>query len=1340
MRRFGRILLRAMAAITVLFLLAALAGFVVVQSGWFHEYVRKQIVEQVEKATGGRVEVGRFSFRGSTLTAQISPFVLHGREAEGEPPLLNIESLAIGFRILSIAERRIDLATLHVEKPRVRIVIYPDGSDNIPAPRPKLNSTVWSEDVVNLAIRQYDISDGLVEVDERRVPLNLHGEGLALKMAYDSKTPSYKGQVASQQLRALIAGLAPIDFGGSAQFAIEKTRLVFSALHVQTRESKADLTGELHDLRHPRGAFKVKATGPLRELVKLFPIPLEPVGTAAFDGALQVNFAKIFEIDIQGRAQARGIGFSQDRVKIEGADVGAALHLTTDLVELSNIQASALGAQFAGSARLDHWSQFQVQGDVHDLTVEQAAKIVTDRPMPWNGTLAGSVAMTATLGERDTDAKVSLAISPAPSGAPLEGMLDASYNQAAGEITLASSYLQTPATRLDASGALNRRIDVQFRSTNLDDLMPALALLEQDAPREIPLKLNADGVVTAAGTVTGTLDRPAFRGQASVTNGRVQGHSFDRFTTTLSASPETIAATRFTLARGATEATGDVTATARDGKFDDATLAGQFTARNIDLAEMMKEAGGTVAVTGTASATVRAAGSVQQPEAEVTLDVQKPTAFGEQADRIRGVVHVSRGGLEISNGTAEDGPGRVQFSGTYRLAANDWKTGAAEFRVATQNLPSARIEALSKIQPPVEARLTGDVRAEGRVASGGFALSSASGNLSAQSVTVDHQVVGDFSLTAETRGADVSIDAKGKVEDSTFEGQGSWRLEGDQPGTANIRVARMNIDSLHRLAMLGGAAPHEAQPDLPLEGFVEGHAAVTLALRRPRDFHADVTLDAVQFNPKPGQALRLGVQPQDIVLKNNQPVVIAIDSKQATVRSGRFSGRDTEIEVGGTVPFAAGGGADLSIQGKLNLIALQLLNPNLLAKGNATVHATVRGSLTDPSLNGTLMLNDASLFMNDVPTGLDHANGSVVFDRRRATIENRLTASINGGDVAGTVSFGGFLEFGTSLTYRLQAETKQVRFRGIEDLSVTGEAKLALNGTSDASTLSGTVTLLRAAFTPRADLGRLLASMARPSASPATPSDYLKGMQFDVQIQSSPDFELQTALTRDVEASVELRLRGSPLRPVMLGTISVNQGEIQVLGNKYTIDRGDIRFLNPVKIEPIFDLVLETRAKGHTVTVSFSGTADKFTPNYSSDPPLQPSEIIALIAVGRDPSQYGSTSAQSSSSSASFLEAGGGLVSQAVSEQLTSKVQRFFGASHVKVDPTTTGIDNSVQARLTFEQEISKDITMTYITNLNYTAEQIVRLEWSLNRNWSAVAVRDANGLFGIDFQYRKRF
>jgi translocation and assembly module TamB len=85
-------------------------------------------------------------------------------------------------------------------------------------------------------------------------------------------------------------------------------------------------------------------------------------------------------------------------------------------------------------------------------------------------------------------------------------------------------------------------------------------------------------------------------------------------------------------------------------------------------------------------------------------------------------------------------------------------------------------------------------------------------------------------------------------------------------------------------------------------------------------------------------------------------------------------------------------------------------------------------------------------------------------------------------------------------------------------------------------------------------------------------------------------------------------------------------------------------------------------------------------------------------------------------------------------------LQRFFGASRVKIDPTLTGADYLPQARLIIEQPVSQDLTLTYITNLNRTEEQIVQIEWDFNRRWSAIATREASGVFGIDVIYRRRF
>jgi translocation and assembly module TamB len=145
--------------------------------------------------------------------------------------------------------------------------------------------------------------------------------------------------------------------------------------------------------------------------------------------------------------------------------------------------------------------------------------------------------------------------------------------------------------------------------------------------------------------------------------------------------------------------------------------------------------------------------------------------------------------------------------------------------------------------------------------------------------------------------------------------------------------------------------------------------------------------------------------------------------------------------------------------------------------------------------------------------------------------------------------------------------------------------------------------------------------------------------------------------------------------------------------------------------------------------------------SYRSDPPMQSSEILALLAVGRTPNSTTSSVAQPTPAQSQGLFGGDSsmIVGAAVSAGINGRLQRFFGISRVRLDPQLTGIDNVPQARLTLEQQVSRDVTLTYITNLNRTQQQIVRIDWDISRAWSVVAVRDENGIFGIDINFRKR-
>jgi translocation and assembly module TamB len=1339
MRKMKRIVLWTLAALAALMFLASIAGVLIVRSDRFHQYIQRTVVEQAERATGGRVELGAFSLDWHNLTVRVQDFVLHGKESPAEPPLLQIGSATLGLRIVSVLETKVDLASLRVERPQAYFVVYADGSSNFPGPTAR-SDKLWSEELLNLKIGAYEIADGQVEYEGRRIPLHVKGEHLRARMSYEAQTPSYRGEVSTDSLLISPEGYGPIPTSMNATFVIEKSRISLPQVHVATKQSSADLSGTFDDPRVLHGTFSMKGNVAVREAVSIFHLPLEPTGTASIDGQLTVAFADPFTSSLRGRVIARGLGFTQDRLKIQDAEVRGNLQLTRERLTLEQMTATALGAKVAGRADLEQGRQFHVEGTIDGLDLRAAAATLTDRPVPWSGTMAGNFSADATVDRADTIARANLSIVPAAGGMPVEGHLDVAYDQAAGTVELGSSSVATPSTRVEVSGTLGRMLRVRLRSTDLNDLLPALAMAEQNPPTEIPLKLR-NGSVTADGSVAGPLDNPRFTGQVTASNGEIQGYGFDQFTGEIDATRMELSGTRLAASRGAMTASGSGRLSAREGSFEDAGIAAQLELRNAPVGELAREAGSTVAITGTGSASVRLAGSVRRPEAEVALDIQRPAAFGEQIDHVRANAHYRPGELDISDGIASDGTSELQFNGSYKHPEGDLKSGEVSFDAVAQNVTASRIEHVARISPPVDALLGGRLRGTARIANGSFELTAATADLTGKGLTVDGEPIGDLTLTAETKGTEMTVRAGGNIRESTVEASGKWRLEGDAPGEATVKFSRMSIDSVHDLVMLGRTENRPAEP--PFEGFVDGGATITLPLKKPEAFRAKVILDTVQINPRPSQALQLGVQQQDVILKNSQPLVVDVTKERAQLSTTQFTGRDTNVSVEGAIPFQGTAGADLSVRGNINLVILQLINRDLVAKGNANLQVSIRGNLQDPNVNGRLQLSKASLSYGDLPYVVENAAGSIAFDRNRATIE-KLTAEISGGTLSftGSLDFGAPLDSGTALVYRLQAAARSVRVRLPQDLSTTFDADLRLTGASDASTLSGTVTLNRASFNPRSDLGSLLAEASAPTPVPTAPNEYLRGMQFDVQIESASNFQVETSLTRNVEAEVDLRMRGSPVRPVLLGTISINQGEVQVFGTKYAINRGDIRFLNPVKIEPTVDMDLETKLRGITVDVTLAGPPNNLKMNWSSDPPLQQSEIIALLTTGRDPSQVLNQSAPgvSSGGANNFAAAGTGLVGQALNAQISSRFQRFFGAARVKIDPTLVGVDNLPQARLTVEQPVSKTVTLTYITNLNRTQEQLIQMQVDLDKNWSVILVRDPNGLLGGDLQFRKRF
>ena len=108
--------------------------------------------------------------------------------------------------------------------------------------------------------------------------------------------------------------------------------------------------------------------------------------------------------------------------------------------------------------------------------------------------------------------------------------------------------------------------------------------------------------------------------------------------------------------------------------------------------------------------------------------------------------------------------------------------------------------------------------------------------------------------------------------------------------------------------------------------------------------------------------------------------------------------------------------------------------------------------------------------------------------------------------------------------------------------------------------------------------------MVAQSGSPvpliATDSEFLRNIQFDVRIRTTPNATLVSQYTQEVQTEADLRLRGSLIKPVVLGRVLVHQGLVQFFGNRYTISRGELLFYSTATLAPSLDLDLETRIRG----------------------------------------------------------------------------------------------------------------------------------------------------------------
>jgi translocation and assembly module TamB len=323
---------------------------------------------------------------------------------------------------------------------------------------------------------------------------------------------------------------------------------------------------------------------------------------------------------------------------------------------------------------------------------------------------------------------------------------------------------------------------------------------------------------------------------------------------------------------------------------------------------------------------------------------------------------------------------------------------------------------------------------------------------------------------------------------------------------------------------------------------------------------------------------------------------------------------------------------------------------------------------------------------------------------------------------------------GAGWQYNLSGTVTSVRVRYPEGLSTWVDGQVNWSGTVESSRLEGGLTITRQSTGPSFDLAR--AFLTREEGTAAVMPAMLRNTRLNLELSSSPDIRLDTLTARNVQTDIEMQIQGTIDRPVWLGRIGILQGEIDFAGKRYAVNRGEITFLNPFRTEPELNLSVQSRVQKYDIAMDFTGPPDRLTVTYRSDPPLPPRDILALLVAGNSRE----TSLEASASQPVPQVGADALLTQALRSQITGRLDRLFGMGRFRVDPQISGLGRSTNASIALEQRFTDDLSLTYITDVTSSQQQLIQGEWTISPMLSVVGIRDQNGLIGVNFQITLRF
>jgi len=1320
----------------VLALIAALVWGVgyVLQPGWVQDLIALRLAGSLERSTGLQVEWRSFSFNPWRLEASVRGLTLHGRQREGEPPLFAADQVETQWNLISIWSLNADLARLRVLNPRIYVAVSEDGESNLPVRPAASEDGAWMQRLFSFQIRRLEVLRGELRWNDVSRPLNFRAENMVATLASEPGSDRFTGRLEYQDGALTVGARPPIASRVRARFSLYPTRAEIESLEWLTERSRLTAQGAVEDFRSPNVRLQYELQLDLREAGDL-------VGSPGWTGNVQWSgegasgdagweFAGRLGVQVpaNGLPALGGIPWSAESQL--SLALGKASEETPEELpwraRFDGLAVTALGGRLAGSAAVASGSgkpQARFDLNAERVSLPALLRLASTARYPveqlgWGGMVFGASRVEFQGAGENLRVSGDWQVKPPPvvprGFVPVSGSLRGGYQASLQRVEMQALELHLPETRLRARGWLDQRdseLDLGIETTRLEEPLMLAKLLGANFDQP-PVRLSDQGGGQASAQIlwTGGGTNPELGGRLNLTGFSFQNNDWDEFSGAIryrhapggGALPELeVESGRLVKGQASAEFQARVrlqgNSLARGSPF-----FAEGTVHNAGIAELQRLLGVSYPVEGTLQATVRASGTPDDPRGEGTVTIESGSAYGQTFDRLTAQVEAeSRDAISASRFRVERGQTVVAGSGKVNRKTEEFQFTATGSNVELSELGFLQTDRVM-LSGVSQIALAGE---------GTRSRPVVRGNIEVSRLGLNGEETGAVSLGIETRERQMVVRGTARFFGTNLRIAGETRLEEPFPTSVRVEFSGIEIERLIRTVR---------EPPENMTGLAGGVLQIEGALRHPEALLVRGDLSSLEATLR------------DTEFRASSPVRFRYQNQQVRLEQLHLEGPSLDLEATGTIQLAEDPALSLTARGNADLSTLPRFDPELEIVGRVTLDAVLSGTIGRPVWRGNLRLADGSVQYENLPNSLTAVQGTVVFDGNRGFLEN-FTAESGGGPVR----LSGFFAYESApgLRVQLTADVSDIRVRYPAGVSTVLGGRLTLSGTTASSLLAGQLVIQRESISPNFDLARALAG-SRGAAGGTAAEGFVRNMRLDLEVTSAPDIRLETSAARNLQGDVELRIRGTLERPVLLGRIGIQQGELSFAGKRYTVSRGEVTFANPFRIEPILNLSVQARVQQYDISMDFIGPPDRLTLTYRSDPPLPTRDILALLVAG---SSSASTGEGATNQPVPELGASS-LLSQALTAQIGNRLDRLFGAGRIRVDPQLSGLDRPLDASVAFEQQISDNLTVTYITNVASVREQIIRGEWAISQRYSLAAVRDQNGLIGVNLQMTLRF